>query len=459
MDKGKEKKGEASDPFNAWVAFMTERAQGIACRPSQTQPCTIYRVPQNIRLSDADAYEPRIISFGPYHRDEPRLQAMQKHKWEHLHAAFARDPHGSLGDYINEVRALEEQARSCYSEDISLESYEFVEMMVLDGCFIIELFVNVAANKTFEGGPIYSTKWMVPLIAQDMLRMENQIPFFVLERLFQLFNRTSPRMPLVGLALNFFDHIVPTNKSTQSPKAAHHLLHLLHAHLLPTPPDRNKPGKTRFQVSCASSNWAASVFHRAKSSVPPRTIPSITEIRRAGIKFKKKRAAESFLDVTFEKGVIQMPTLTIYDSTTNTIFRNMIAFEQCCPRSGTYFTSYATFMYCILETTKDATTLKQSRIVEHWLGSDEEVVRLFKGMCKGMAIDFDDNYLSGLIKHVAEVCETDWHTWRATLMRDYFSSPWSILQLEAAVLTFVFTLVQTTLAVLEYYHPRPGNNR
>ncbi|XP_058076944.1 UPF0481 protein At3g47200-like [Magnolia sinica] len=425
---------------DAWVDSMMKRAQSIGSRPSQTDPCTIYRLPSNIRQGDVNAYEPHIISIGPYHRGKQSLQAMEERKWHYLHALLTRNPDHSLAHYIKEIQPLEDRARSCYSEKINLRSHRFVEMMVLDGCFIIELFLNIDGKRAVEVGPTYRNERMVPLISHDMLLLENQLPFFILQRLFELVNRSSS-YSLVDLALNFFDHNLPRNEAIQPSKVVHHLLHLFHSHIIPAPFERSQEvGPT-------------TAFDR-RLILPPRSIPSMAEILQAGILFKKKKAG-SFLDITFSDLVIKIPALSIYDSTTNTLFRNMIAFEQCYPKSGTYFTSYAIFMHCMLQTTKDVMVFKQCRIIEHWLGSDEEVVHLFNQICKGLTVDFKDNYLLGLINHVAEVCERNWHTWQARMMRDYFRSPWSILQIEATTLALVFTLVQASLALFAYYRPRP----
>ncbi|XP_058077619.1 UPF0481 protein At3g47200-like [Magnolia sinica] len=430
MDKGKEKTEEA------WVNSFIERTQSIGSRPSQIDPCTICRVPRSIRQGDPDAYEPQIVSIGPYHRANQSLLAMEEYKWQHLNALLSRDHDHSLRDYINEIQQLVDWARCCYSENIKFSNEEFVEMMVLDGCFIIELFLNIDGKRAVdEMGPIYSTKWMVALIGQDMLLLENQLPFFILQHLFDLLNRSNSSS-LVDLALNFFAYVLPRNQEIRPSKVVHHdhLLHLFHSHVIPTP----RVGPT-------------TTFDHGSPSLT-RSIPSITEIQQAGIRLKKK--AGNFLDVTYQKGEIQIPTLSIYDSITKTLFRNMIAFEQCHPKSGSYFTSYAIFMYCILETTKDVTVLKQNRIIEHWLGDDQEVVHLFKRMCQGLTVDFNDNYLLGMINHVSEFCNSKWNAWWATLKRVYFGNPWSVFQVEVTIFTLVFTMVQAFLAIMTYYRPR-----
>ncbi|KAF2289750.1 hypothetical protein GH714_038469 [Hevea brasiliensis] len=82
-------------------------------------------------------------------------------------------------------------------------------MMVVDGCFIVELFRKVGDVVQVEpDDPIFTMQWITTFFYRDFLRLENQIPFFILECLFDL-----SRMPgeesgpsLSTLALNFFNH-------------------------------------------------------------------------------------------------------------------------------------------------------------------------------------------------------------------------------------------------------------
>lgn len=136
---------------------------------------------------------------------------------------------------------------------------------------------------------------------------------------------------------------------------------------------------------------------------PPKTVPSATELQEAGVKFQRKKA-RSFLDVTFEQGLMLMPCLTISDST-NSLFRNFIAFEQSFPDCGSHFTSYCIFMDSLINTPRDVEILKQSGIIEHVLGSDEEVALLFNKLSRGITWDFKDSYLAKVFEDVEKVAQ------------------------------------------------------
>ncbi|KAL6008825.1 hypothetical protein ACLOJK_022051 [Asimina triloba] len=135
------------------------------------QPPTIYRVPEVLRQANEKCYQPQLFSIGPYHHGSEELKPTKEVKFEHLQPLLARNPKWELNDYVREIRALEAQARECYADKIGLESKEFVEMMVLDGCFLVEMFIRICVTKSqYE-------LWVPYFVSRDMLLLENQLPF------------------------------------------------------------------------------------------------------------------------------------------------------------------------------------------------------------------------------------------------------------------------------------------
>ncbi|XXG44913.1 hypothetical protein AAC387_Pa02g0142 [Persea americana] len=191
--------------------------------------------------------------------------------------------------------------------------------------------------------------------------------------------------------------------------------------------------------------------HRPPPPPPPKTIPSTTELHEAGVKFQRKNA-RSFLDIKFEQGLIEIPRLTISDFT-NSLFLSFIALEQCFPDCSSHFTSYCIFMDSLISTPRDVQLLSQSGIIEHVLGSDEEVALLFNKLCRGITWDFKNSYLAKVSEEVIKHTQKRWPKWRAKLVRDYFSNPWAILSLIAAVVILILTILQTYFAVFAYFRP------
>ncbi|GMH25221.1 hypothetical protein Nepgr_027064 [Nepenthes gracilis] len=61
--------------------------------------------------------------------------------------------------------------------------YEFIEMMVLDRCFILELFRGVAVGfkdlRYASNDPMFSVRVTMHSSQRDMIMLENQIPLFL----------------------------------------------------------------------------------------------------------------------------------------------------------------------------------------------------------------------------------------------------------------------------------------
>ena len=419
----------------------------VARWPSLAQPWTIHRVPHSIREVDKDAYEPKMLSIGPYHRSNPNLQAMEDHKWRYVQAIVGRNPKRELSDYLEEMKRLEVEVRSFYSEYIETKSeLEFVEMMLLDGCFIVELFLNVDVNRrnatAVTDDPIYSTKWILPIIRLDMLLLENQLPFLVVEHIFQLVNGTNTSPSIVELALRFFEpllpkkkEISPANSSSYSINSIRHLLHLYHMHLIPTPQsDTTEGGYT-----------SVAIDQDKKPVLPLRSIMSASELRHF-LRLRDKENASSIADVKIEGGRLEIPTLFI-NHFTNSVLRNLIAWEHCYPECGTQFTSYAFFMDCLIDSPKDVAILKHLNIIEHCLGNNEAVALLFNQMCIGITYDWEDYFLSGLFKEVARMQKSRLRICGYRLVRYKFSEPWKLINFQIAFMTFVFAIIQVCISL------------
>ncbi|KAL5983527.1 hypothetical protein ACLOJK_017614 [Asimina triloba] len=507
MKEGNPNGGQVEIDLELLSNCMRKRLDKYPCSdsPDPSGQPSIHRVPEHLcQGEDKSAYEPKIISVGPYYHGEPRLQAMEDHKWLSLRSFLDRNTAVTLPQYLREMKALEARARSYYCEETTKlqQPHEFFQMMLLDGCFIVELFLKRTREKNEL---IYSTRWMLPLITNDLLLLENQLPFFVLQKLFELAELQKLQecgfpSSVICLAIHFFGHLLP-GKVDNPPRTedVHHLLHLLHffhsrrlvghpttsslssSHGSGSPPESSSHsimGKAQPQqlqvfdldtkgTAANISKWksvkvllqflspAASRGRSTKAGSPPpqKSIPGAVELHDAGAKFKVKRGANSYLEVTFHNGVMEIPYLLIKDST-STLFRNLIAFEQCHPDSDCHFTSYAFFVDCIVNTPADVALLGQHKIIEHWLGEDEAVALLFNSLCKGVAIDTQTrHYFPMLFQEVRKYCETDWHTWRARLVHDYFSNPWAIISVAAAVVLLLLTVAQTVFAVLEFTQP------
>ncbi|KAL5714330.1 hypothetical protein ACHQM5_016309 [Ranunculus cassubicifolius] len=404
--------------------------------------CCIYRVHEKFRKINEYAYTPEIVSIGPFHHGKLGLLAMEDHKLRYMNVLLERTSkhEAKLKECVDSVSILEEEARKCYSEPIAFDSEKFVEMMVVDGLFIIELFGKSAGVlKTERDDTIFNNIWCMPSLVRDMILLENQLPMFVVERLFEIVKNDQPKRliderslgewSLNELALRFFDPLMKREDDVikkQCKKKGKHFLDLLSKTFRDIP----KGGTEKHSL---------------------KLIPSVTELRQAGVKFKIGNKKGSFLDIKFVDGIMTIPPILVQDQT-GTLFRNFIASEQCCDRKTTYMTSYAFFMDSLIDSANDVAFLRRRQIITNCLGHDEDVSSLFNKLCSEVTLV--NLYYSKLCEDVNKYYSERRHFWQATLRRDYFHNPWAIISFSGAILLLLLTLIATIFAVLAYFDPK-----
>ncbi|CAN6237762.1 unnamed protein product [Urochloa humidicola] len=414
---------------------------------------TIFRLPAHVREEDSKLYEPRLVSVGPYYRGRPELRAMEQHKWRYLRHLLQRAAADvPLRDLVRAVRGVETRARGCYSESeaaaIDVVADDFAEMLLLDGCFVLEFFFKWHRR---EPDALCDAGWALVLLHSDLLLMENQVPFFVLEALFHAFFRGGvPRSDLLALLLL---HLRPTGAllpQQQSPPQAlagttiDHLLHLFHESFVPRPP----PVAPSSQLS------------------PPRVIPCVSALRDAGVRFAKKPSPRDMFDVTFDskRGVMEMPPMAI-DQASLPLLVNLVAFEQSragrlratgSSSGGAPLTSYAELMASLVSTGKDVEELQARGIVDNLLSTnDDAAAKFFQSLGAGSTLNYGDHLFAPLFASVKSYHDRSWHRHKARFVRDYCSNPWSVIALVLAVLAFFFSLFNQSVTVYNLAHPPP----
>ncbi|XP_068639970.1 UPF0481 protein At3g47200-like [Aristolochia californica] len=433
---------------------------------------TIYTVPDPIRNVDSDAYGSRYMTLAvdtTYDLDLIRGdETVRSHALRHLHSILTRNPALSLNDYLLAMNELKDQIKSCHYIDITIDFQRLV-WVVINSCFIVDVLLmfyegRLTASVDSTCASIYFQYMWI-----DFLLVENQQPFFVLEKVFDLAVVDKSKYPsLVDIALFFFDHFVERDlqKPVMESKSIHHLLHLVHHQLLPSDPLQS------FNLKLQPSRKL--FFNKVKDAIPlhhsppppllessqtkqlfiTKPIPSAKRLEEVGIKFKK-RDGTGFLNVCFDnrKGVLEIPRLYVH-SNTKILLRNLIAWEQCHPAAGAYFTGYAIFMDYIVNTDKDIEILVQSGIIEHSLGTDDDVAAVFNGLSTNLVhTGLEDEFLPYICKELNKYCHNHYNIWWAKLMADYFSNPWTTISIGAAIILLILTFTQTFFSAYSYFRP------
>ncbi|OWM68989.1 hypothetical protein CDL15_Pgr025176 [Punica granatum] len=145
---------EAINYSLARVHRRLEERQATRMSTQRRKPCcSIFRLPTTLRGINRKFEEPEIVSIGPYQRGKAHLLDFEEHKWFFLELFLARGLE-NLRDYIEDMtQMMEKQMRDCCSEPVLMSSGDFVEMMLLDGCFV--------------------TSWIITRFSQDEILVAN----------------------------------------------------------------------------------------------------------------------------------------------------------------------------------------------------------------------------------------------------------------------------------------------
>ena len=409
------------------VQAMASLIRGKLCHKSPTpSKCSIFKVPDRLRRHNQKAFEPEIVSIGPFHHGKEKLQAMEKIKLWYLHCLLNRAPTGEtvLECFIEAVGSVVQECRACYAGDIDdFVETEFIEMMVVDGCFIIEFFRKVSMEvQRDEEDPVFNTSLMTWQIIKDLLMLENQLPWRVLDCLFNLTKSNVQHRSLPNLIVSSIFGYEWSSRDDLK-----HILDCIRYFLIDQ--TRNRTCDTAVKSYTEQ-------------------IPSVTELVQAGVKFKVGDRRNQ-LNVTFRNGVMTIPQKLIF-AETEPCFRNLIAFEQCDPSRDFKITSYAKFLDDLINTSQDVDFLKHQRILKVYL-NNEDVTSIFNRLyCDA---DVGSFLYSDLYREVNAHFRRPWNRWRATLRHDYFNNPWTSLSVVATVVIIVFTFLPTIYSILSYYRP------
>ncbi|XP_020256170.1 UPF0481 protein At3g47200-like [Asparagus officinalis] len=462
---------------NSWITTVRQSLNQVRPNSEPSKPCTIFKFPKTLKnnVDDQSKYTPLVVSIGPYHNfSNPRgtMKAMQDHKWRCVRHLLSRHKnHDRASQILDEclvaLKALDSEVRSCYSENLyHVDSKRLASIMLMDGCFIIYLLLKQVENDEVEevedevvvviedgkgkakletdagrveleigkgeediDDPLLGMSWIWNLVVFDLLKLENQMPFFVIQTILDYIKTPRDKnLDLASLALKLFHDIHP-NKSkaftTLPANQIHHLLHLFHSSLIPR----------KYKSSAkTTSEW----------------ISSATNLIRFGIKFVKKENAECCLDVTFNDGRIEIPPLQVYDYS-KSLFKNIIVFEQCFPDVGKYFTNYANFMECIIRSVEDVKLLSSKGIVLNRFGTNEVAMDFFKR--HNIQYASEGNYLAEVLINAKKYQDSKWRKWRAQLMSKYLSNLQASFAFVVVVLLLVLVAEHSFFAACSFFCP------
>ncbi|KAJ9188518.1 hypothetical protein P3X46_003870 [Hevea brasiliensis] len=398
----------------------------------------IYRVPPTLRKIHEEAYTPQVISIGPIHHHKTELKAMEIQKLRYLKEFCKRQESKTESEFLSDlINIISEEDIRGYYDDISQTcNTELVNMILLDSVFILELFLRNHEEKEHTKDHakdfIIGKPWLRTDVQQDLVLLENQLPFAFLEKIYDFAKKNIYEIeypPFLDLTCTYFSNYKPRKIEK-----------------IPNPVNR-KPLHFTDLVRYFWSFEHPPIMH-AKSI---ESLCSITKLHRAGLKLKPARN-ECFLNIKFVRGIpclwraeLQLPCFDI-DDTTEYVVRNLMALEQCHYPYETYICSYIRLWDFLIDTAEDVDLLVGKKIIVNGLGDSAAVADLVNKLCNQIAevqscYYFMSEQLNGYYENFCN------HT-MAALRSVYFGDLWIGTGTVAAVVLLVLTLIQTICSVL-----------
>ncbi|KAJ4776374.1 hypothetical protein LUZ62_060631 [Rhynchospora pubera] len=355
------------------------------------------------RESEATDYffTPRVVSIGPYHHGKSCLAKMERHKSRFLEDFLSRNTSRSFEHYQNELRKILRQ-RATYSVEYDATKFdltrdEFVDTIILDGCFILEFLIKFYNHTSDE---IFNDETMLRYIKTDLLMFDNQVPMFVLGMLLGDWqNCKGPIATLKELLAYYFWGTKDDMSMYDTNLVPGSLLQLYNQlFILPYSDDgKVKGGYPRGNYWKIYSGNPVGIDYSCMQI----QAPSAQQLEKSGALFRAKRSA-IFLDINFHDGVLEIPVLSM-DEPFLLFFINLATFDLHVDRHFV-MGSYCRFMACLLETSTDVAILRKHGIIESKFMTDQNLLDLFHKFGKFDHWMHNRNYFGSLFEDLWYFC-------------------------------------------------------
>ncbi|KAG5252732.1 UPF0481 protein [Salix suchowensis] len=387
--------------------------------PEVPEP-SIHEVPGKLKEKKEKCYRPLAVSIGPYHYSDRKgkLQQVEKLK-ARMMVEFVEDSGAQREDFYDKVKEELQKARGCYDEIITekFNVEEFSKMMFIDGCFILQ-FMHCLDN---ESEKLEMSEQQIFHVKRDLLLLENQLPFAVLDSLREQSTLLTFAVQLLNLNLSL-DWSPPPGKTQPD-----HLLQLLYYKSMYHYSKRN-------HKKAQPGSRGHGLYYSAK------------KLKKAGIRFWP-RLTGAITDVKFKSsllsGKVEAPPIII-DESTESLLLNLVAYESAAALDQLWVSSYILFMDSLIDDAEDVEEMRSNGIIINYLGADKNVADLFNGMGESLTHDTYDSAAYNDVKMaINKQCESTMKRWAYEWKKTYFSNPWTFITVLAASFGLSLTATQT----------------
>ncbi|KAG9144805.1 hypothetical protein Leryth_024838 [Lithospermum erythrorhizon] len=312
---------------------------------------------------------------------------------------------------------------------------------VVDCLFILEIIWRYTCGGPEDAVDGLSSAGIFLQARSDLIVFNNQLPFSVLEALFNLAfpDHEGSNWNFLKLCIIFFSECMLVTEYSQALES----IHL-----------QQKKSETEIENfldlirKCHSPSFARQ---------PPADPTKLTEMRRAinvveaGMVIKPAPDNRSVCSIRYTRGVLEIPKLKITGKSEH-LLKNVIKYEMRHHPYDTVIIDYLHFMDGLIKTAKDVDVLLNKKVLQNFYGDSKDVADLFNSITREAPLFPSGFCYHGISEAVNEYCEVPRHRWRASFKRNYCSSPWLIASTGAAVLLIILTLIQTICSIISIIH-------
>ncbi|CAH2069335.1 unnamed protein product [Thlaspi arvense] len=468
------------------------------------RPC-IYKVPSQMREGKPDAYTPRIVLIGLLHRSlKPKLKPSEDKKnkkklsddvnkkkkkkeessddddaetsnrtghlkkktrklyegMEDIKKAYLAHFTDEVGeDVVKKIRgtiiAEEENIRGSYAVKFEEMTSEFFgQLILLDSVFVMEFIRRLQGRRTGTSDNMIMALSQAETVIGDLFLLENQLPYFIFDKLFGVYYETLRHLGQQLLKL-FSPHI-----KTRSNTSFDHftdMFRCVYVQSLDRSPKLNdlSGAAIRDMNNAVNLSLAGVEF---KAAIPLNS-PTEDRIHRQSsrnqelldslpISVKINEVDEYSLHMEFEKGCLVMSSFRV-DVASDKILRNVVAYEQC--HGLTPFTSnYIRFMNFLITSDGDVDILKKAGVLTQCMGRASLTLEMVNKLTVGLTESTTSQYHSIAVSLQAHYQSRAKRYW-ATLKKVYFTDLWTGTATIVAILILVMTFVGTVASVIQTY--------
>lgn len=263
---------------------------------------------------------------------------MERHKKKYLMEIAHRYGTETIIEFSRIIERDEHIIRASYAESTEwIKSAEFVEMIIRDAVFLLGFFLQTGTQKYQRNEDIlFDVPCHITRILEDLILLENQLPYALLENLFEPFLfQFRFEETLRDIILRVFRFEGKLKKDVKF----RHFTDLFR------------------RVRVATLGLPEEQAARAEQSKFIKSLYNADKLDSAGVEFANVGEENDLsLVIVFKGGVLTMPCFTVEENTER-VMRNMMALEQCHYPLSAYVCNYITFLDFLIYTDADVDLL------------------------------------------------------------------------------------------------------